>query len=100
MTERDEGAGAESVPEESFAPLPNPWMRGLVMLVVAILMRVAEIVIVVAAILQFGWMVFARRRNAEIAAFGDAMGKWLAKAARFLSGASEEKPFPWSRWGE
>lgn len=74
------------------------WVRGLWMLILAILFGIAETVLLIAAILQFAWMLFAREKNTLLAEFGVSLGKWLEKTARFQTGASEEKPFPWSEW--
>lgn len=71
------------------------WMRGLWTLV---LFGIAETVVVIATLLQFGWMLFKREKNLQIAAFGVSLGNWLGKTARFQTGQSDEKPFPWTRW--
>ncbi|MGB8622655.1 MAG: DUF4389 domain-containing protein [Paracoccaceae bacterium] len=74
------------------------WMRGLMMLVLLVLFSIAQTVLVACAVLQFGWMLFARERNRHIAGFGKALGNWMAMTARFEAGESEDKPFPWSAW--
>lgn len=75
------------------------WLRGLAMLIFAVLLYIAIWVLMAATLLQFLWMLFAGERNRPIADFGDSLSKWLAATARFQSGASEDKPFPWSAWG-
>ncbi|WP_204114923.1 DUF4389 domain-containing protein [Shimia biformata] len=75
------------------------WMRGLYMLVFALLFAIAEAVLIAVAVLQFGWMLFAKEKNRHIAGFGRDLGRWLAQVADFQSGASDQKPFPWERWG-
>lgn len=75
------------------------WMRGLFMVILAVLFWLAETILLACAVLQFGWLLFAGRRNDAIAEFGGSLAGWLGRSARFLSGASEEKPFPWTRWG-
>lgn len=74
------------------------WMRGLWMLVLVFLFALAETVLFACAVLQFLWMLFSGKKNSNIAKFGDSLGRWLAATARFQSGATEEKPFPWSSW--
>ena len=76
-----------------------PWIRGLHMFILAVLFGVAEVVLWVATILQFGWILIAGERNGRIAAFGEDLADWLARCARFQTGATEEKPFPWANWG-
>ena len=80
------------------APVPPIWQRGLWMLVVMVLFGLAQSLLVAAALLQFFWMLFGKQRNQPLAEMGDGLARWLAKAARFLTAASEEKPFPWSGW--
>jgi hypothetical protein len=77
----------------------NPWPRGLAMLAFMILFNVAQTVLVIAAVLQFLWLLFAKERNHAIADVGDSLSKWLAAVARFQTGATDDKPFPWRRWG-
>ena len=46
-----------------------------------------------------GWLVLLTGKgkpNEQIAAFGNSLGSWLAKAAKFQTAASEDKPWPWS----
>lgn len=74
------------------------WLRGLWMLILLMLFAVAETVLWICAVLQFGWMLFAKQKNTQIAAFGEKLGNWVAMTVRFQTGASEEKPFPWSAW--
>jgi hypothetical protein len=76
----------------------NIWLRGLWMIVLAILFGVAETILLFAAVIQFFWLLFAKEKNQFIADFGKDLSAWLAKTAQFQTGASEEKPFPWTRW--
>lgn len=75
------------------------WLRGLWMLVFAVLFGVAETVLLIAAVIQFAWMLFVREKNGFLTDFGRDLGGWLNKVSRFQTGESEEKPFPWQKWG-
>jgi hypothetical protein len=75
------------------------WLRGLWMLVLAMMFGLAQTILGVVAVVQFLWMLFAKEKNHLLVEFGDDLGKWMAHVARFQSGASEDKPFPWARWG-
>ena len=46
----------------------------------------------------FLWMLIAGNRNMFIADFGRSLGLWQAECAWFLSGDSDERPFPWRPW--
>ena len=81
--------------------LPRPeklLSHGLIMLVLVMLVNLAQTVLGICTILQFLWMLFAKERNATIARFGQGIAHWLAVTARFLTGESDERPFPWTQW--
>lgn len=75
------------------------WMRGLYMLILAILFRFGQFVLGVATIIQFLWMLFGKEKNQPIAEFGLDLSDWLARVARFQTAVTDEKPFPFARWG-
>lgn len=77
----------------------NIWLRGLWMLLFAALFALAETILWVVALVQFLWMLFSKEKNELLLDFGRDLGKWMQDVARFQSGASEVKPFPWKRWG-
>ena len=80
-------------------PVPeNVWLHGLWVLILLVLAHLAQTVLGICALLQFLWMIFVRQRNVHIAVFGQQIANWLATTARFVSGASDKKPFPWSAW--
>jgi len=83
-----------------FEPPENIWMRGLMMLLMGFLMELAKTVLAVVAVVQFLWMLFAKEKNRLLSDFGVDLGDWMARNARFLTGASDQKPFPFSKWGE
>ncbi len=74
------------------------WLRGLHMLVVLLLVNLAGTVQAVVALIQFFWMLFNEDKNQEIARFGRGLGRWFNQATGFLTGGSEEKPFPYQSW--
>ena len=87
-------------PNRTALPLPNNlWLHGLIMLVLVLLVNLAQTILGLCATLQFFWMLFARERNPGIARFGEDIAHWLAATSRFLTGATDERPFPWTDWG-
>jgi hypothetical protein len=74
------------------------WMRGLAMLVVLFLLGIGQSVLFAIALVQFAWMVIAGERNMVIADFGRSLGLWQAECTWFLSGDTQERPFPWRPW--
>lgn len=79
-------------------PKPNVWGRGLVMVVFAVLFNLAQTVLLFCAVAQFLWLLIDTKRNERLAEFGEGLGRWLQQVARFQTGATEERPFPWDRW--
>jgi len=78
----------------------NVWLRGLWMILFAIFFGLAEAVLWLLALVQFLWMLFAKERNRPIADFGEDLADWLARITRFQTGATEERPFPFAKWGK
>ncbi len=85
--------------DERYERGENPWMRGLHMLIFAVLFYVAGWVLLAVGIVQFLWLVFTQEKNDNVADFGASLAKWMRDTVRFLSAASEDRPFPWRRWG-
>jgi Domain of unknown function (DUF4389) len=97
-TMTDSETGPRVLPEPGAAPTGNLWMRGLMMLIVAILIGLAQTILHVLTVLQFVLMLIDKGKpNAQIAGFGRTMGGWLVKAAAFQTAASEDKPWPFSK---
>jgi hypothetical protein len=74
------------------------WMRGLFMLLLMIGFAIGQWLLNLLAVVQFLWLLFVREPNPVLATFGNSLSIWLAEVGRFLSCASDEKPFPWRPW--
>ena len=95
ITSRTEQMRYQPTPEPEIYP-SGIWMRALHMIIFMVLFGVAETLLFFMAIFQFLWMLFTKKRNPSIAQFGDMVSQWLADVGRFQSGATDNKPFPWS----
>ncbi|GAB4259110.1 MAG: hypothetical protein Kow0013_01550 [Pararhodobacter sp.] len=74
--------------------------RILWIVVMTMLISVAQSILFVVAMLQVAIMIANRGRpNEELGDFGSMVGAWVAKAARYQSAASDEKPWPWRPMG-
>lgn len=79
------------VPKEGMA------LRLVHMVLIWVMLSIAQTVLTVATMVQFVLMlVNAGAPNKRLADFGTDLGIWMAKAARFQTGASEVKPWPWT----
>ena len=75
----------------------NIWLRLIHMVIIAVLMSMASTLLGVMTVAQFIIMLFNNREpNENLARFGDTMGVWMAKSARYQTAASEVKPWPWT----
>ena len=73
------------------------WLRLLNVIIIAVLMSMASTLLGFLTIAQFLIMLLNKREpNAQLAEIGTTMGVWMAKAARYQTGASEVKPWPWT----
>jgi hypothetical protein len=74
------------------------WMRGLFMLLFMIAFGLGQTLLWLTGLVQFLWLLFAGESNGVLAKFGSSLSLWLAETARFVSCASNDKPFPWAPW--
>ncbi len=77
---------------------PSLFAHAVVLFILAVLLNLAQWIAWVCAVLQFLWMVFARTRNEALVDFGAGLANWMAATARFLTGVSDRRPFPWNKW--
>lgn len=79
-------------------PERNIWLRGLLMLVMAIAFQISGTLLAVGAIMQFVLAVAGDAPNERLAAFGKSLGVYLGQIADFVVFVTEEAPFPFSAW--
>lgn len=76
------------------------WLRGFFMVLFAVLYGVAEFVLAVVAIFQFGSALITGRPNNNAIRFGNSLGQYIFQIAQFVTFNAEVKPFPFSSWPE
>ncbi|WP_116132587.1 DUF4389 domain-containing protein [Tropicimonas sp. IMCC34043] len=93
----------EDIDGRLHGPQPDPGatepllLRLVYMVIIAFMISIANTILGVATVIQFVIMVLNRRQpNERLADFGTDLGVWIAKAARFQTGGSEVKPWPWT----
>jgi hypothetical protein len=74
------------------------WMRGLFMLLFMFAFGIGQVLLNLTAVVQFLWLLFTNEPNRFLLRFGSSLAGWFSEIARFLSCASDEKPFPWKSW--
>lgn len=78
----------------------NVWLRGLFMLLFAVFYGVAEFVLLVVAVFQFGCTLFTGKPNGNATGFGNSIGQYIYQITQFVTFNTEQKPFPLSTWPE
>lgn len=90
-------------PDDETGPDPGEreiWPRILWIIVMTMLISVAQSILLAVAVLQMVFLIAQKGRpNEELGDFGAMVGAWIAKAARYQSAASDEKPWPWRPMG-
>ena len=86
--------------DNDFAPANkhNTLMRGLYMLLMAVVFHVTVSVMFVIAVVQLILALLGGAPNARLSVFGRNLGIYLRQIADFLTFAAEELPFPFSDW--
>lgn len=74
------------------------WVRGLLMMLMALAYQLAGTVLFFTAIIQFVFALASDAPNPRLAAFGQSVGDFQRQIARFVSFASEDLPFPFADW--
>ncbi len=65
--------------------------------VIWFMISLSQTIIGVVTLVQFLFLVINNKQpNERLANFGEDVGIWMAKAARYQAGASEVKPWPWT----
>lgn len=74
------------------------WMRGLLMILIAVAYQLASTLLLFLAIIQFILVLVSETPNPRLSAFGRSLGRYQAQNANFVSFASEDLPFPFTDW--
>ena len=74
------------------------WLRLLFMLVFAAVLQVASIIMWVLVIAQFIFSLITGEDNVQLRKFGHSLSIYIFDTLKFLTYASEEKPFPFADW--
>ena len=84
-----------------FASKPRKiWVRGLLMVVMALAFQLASTLLGVLAVVQFVLTLVSDTPNARLRTFGQHLGQYLRQIAEFVSFATEDVPFPFADWPE
>jgi uncharacterized protein DUF4389 len=74
------------------------WLRGLVMIFMAVAFHISTTLLALVAIAQFVLALVSDTPNARLIAFGQSLGLYLSQIGDFVSFGTEEVPFPFNAW--
>jgi hypothetical protein len=77
---------------------PNTWLRGLFMLLFAVIWGISAWVLAAVAIFQFLSVLFSGKANPNLLRFGDSLSRFFGQIVRFLTFVTDDKPFPFAEW--
>jgi uncharacterized protein YggT (Ycf19 family) len=76
----------------------NIWMRGLFMLLMAMVLHVSGTVLFIISFIQFVIMLLNDAPNERLVKFGRSLARYVQQVVNFLAFATEEMPFPFNDW--
>jgi len=76
----------------------STWVRGLYMLLFALIYSIAEILVAFIAIFQFFALLIAGRPMDRLVEFGDDLTVFVYEILQFVTFNSEDKPYPFGPW--
>ncbi|MEM6972973.1 MAG: DUF4389 domain-containing protein [Pseudomonadota bacterium] len=74
------------------------WQRGAYMLLFVIAFSLAQSLHTLIAVVQFLALLLLGEPNRRIAEFGAGLAEWTRETSRFLTCASDERPWPIAPW--
>lgn len=85
--------------------LPEPvgdtrarWIRGAYMVLFAVLCKLAGLLAMLVALLQFGFTLVSGEPSRPLLDFSRGLSRYIYDAVRFLTYGTEDKPFPFKDW--
>src|SRR5690606_3849983 len=73
---------------------PDFWLRLIYTLLFALAWQVVELLLAVILVLQIGFRLFSGKPSVELAGFGNSLSQYAWQMGRYVTGASEVKPWP------
>jgi Domain of unknown function (DUF4389) len=74
------------------------WLRVLYLVFFLIAFGFGQSILCFITVVQFVWLLATGEPNASLRRFGTSLARWFSDVVRFLTCASDEKPFPWKDW--
>jgi Domain of unknown function (DUF4389) len=87
-----------TVEQDRHTAIQSHWIRAFYLVFFMIAFGAGQSVLCLLAVVQFLWLMATGEPNHVLRRFGSSLARWFAEVVRFLSCASDDKPFPWKEW--
>jgi hypothetical protein len=74
------------------------WLKTLYLVGFFVVYRVLDLVLLLLTVAQWAFQLISGEPNHALRDFGSSLGKYLAQVVHYLSGASDDKPYPFQDW--
>lgn len=74
------------------------WLKTLYIVGFFLVYRVIDLLLLLMAVVQWCFTLFGGKPHAELAEFGASLGVYVQQIIHYLTGSSDEKPFPFQDW--
>ena len=74
------------------------WLRTLFIVLFSIIYRILDVVVLLLAIVQWGFSLTTGNVNPALSEFSDSLARYIAQIVRYITGNNESKPFPFTEW--
>ncbi|MDH5324121.1 MAG: DUF4389 domain-containing protein [Gammaproteobacteria bacterium] len=74
------------------------WGRAVFMVLFGLIYSVAEVVLLIVVVLQFGFVLLSAEKNERLLVFGEELSRFVYQVFLFLTYNREDKPFPFDEW--
>ncbi len=74
------------------------WLRGLFMLLFAVIFNIAEIMLGAIVVFQFLNVLVTAKPMPRLVGFGDSLGRFIYQIVRYLTFDTDDRPYPFADW--
>lgn len=74
------------------------WLRGLFILLFALIYSTAEVVLTAVVVFQFAFVLVSGGRNPRLLAFGQQLSTYLYQVLLYMTFNRDERPWPYDAW--
>ncbi|WP_373185573.1 DUF4389 domain-containing protein [Halopseudomonas sp.] len=77
---------------------PDFWLRVVYTLLLALAWQITELLLIAVTLLQLAFKLFTGEAKSRLTGFGNSLSQYAWQIGRFVTFASEQKPWPFMEW--